>query len=142
MDAFLTIRSILEDKLMSLLKKLFGKEEKQDKKFVAPFLNSALQSSEKEAMAAILIEVMQMKGKKLGEKISVSEFGEAVEKMKEENNLPTVYELFFSNCWNACYKMADERLLIMHQKGKESGDEAYIIIAEKLFTILELDIPN
>ena len=121
---------------------MFGlKKEKKNSRLNAPFLGSRLESGEKEAMAAILIEVMKVKGKKLGEKIFVPEFNEIVEKMDEENNLPTVYKFFLSACWNACHQMADEGLLTLQQKERE-GEQAYIVITEKLFTILGLDIPK
>ncbi len=101
---------------------------------VMPFLNSPLQCSGKEALVEILLETMETKNKKEGDKIYATEFLETIQFQEKEGRIPSVYKMFPNKCWNGMWEMGDEGLLIVHQK--DDREDAWVIVTPNLTRLL------
>ena len=101
---------------------------------VMPFLNSPLQCSGKEALVEILLETMETKSIKEGEKIFVMDFHKTIQILENEGRIPSVYKTFPNKCWNGMWEMNDEGLLIVHQKDEK--EDAWVIVTPNLTRLL------
>lgn len=101
---------------------------------VMPFLNSPLQCSGKEALVQILLETMEKKSKKEGDKIYTTEFLETIQLLEKEGRIPSVYKMFPNKCWNGMWEMGDEGLLVVHQK--DDKEDVWVIVTTNLTRLL------
>jgi len=101
---------------------------------IMPLIGSGLQCSGKEAMTGILFEIMETNNIKEGEKIFVTDFHKTIQIQENEGRIPSVYKMFPNKCWNGMWEMADEGLLIVHQK--DDKEDAWVIITPNLTKLL------
>lgn len=120
--------------IKKITKPTTNKKTPETEGMIMPFLDSALNSPKKEAMAGLLYEAMRNNNKQAGEKILASELMETIQELEKNGRLPTEFKLFPKLCWRAFCEMAMEGLLIIHQE--DEREEGFVVVTEELNKLL------